>query len=109
MRTETVLLEKQCVILLAGEIDLSTVGTLYEAVRACLDAGPTRVLIDLQEVCFCDCVGLRALLQAKEEILRAGACFGIHGPLRPLVARLVERTHTADRLGLAPASPEEPV
>ncbi|MFK4066455.1 STAS domain-containing protein [Streptomyces sp. NPDC029674] len=109
MRTDTVLLPEQTVIFLSGEIDLGTVGTLYEAVRACLDTRPARLLIDLHEVSFCDCVGLRALLQTKDETLRAGTDFRIRGPLRPLVARLVDHTRTADRLGLSPAAPEGPV
>ncbi|MEV7192059.1 STAS domain-containing protein [Streptomyces sp. NPDC093510] len=106
LRTDTVLLEDQYVIFVSGELDLATVGTFHAAVHACLDTRPTRVLIDLRETSFCDCTGLRALLRSREEIVRAGADCRIRGPLHPLVARLVDRTRTGDRLGLSAASPE---
>ncbi|MFF3641182.1 STAS domain-containing protein [Streptomyces sp. NPDC002564] len=102
MRAETAVLAEQGTISLSGEMDLSTVGVLYEAVRSCLDARPARVLIALDEVSFCDCVGIRALLQAQAEVVRAGAVFELRGPLRPLLARLVDHTRTAEQLGLSP-------
>lgn len=92
------------IVRLAGEIDLGTVDVVHEAVRTCLDARPASVLVDLGEVSFCDCTGIRALLEAKEETLRADARFRACGPLKPLMACLVDYTGAATPLGL----PEQP-
>lgn len=108
LHAEVALLGSRGLVRLAGEIDLSTMDTIHEAVRTCLDARPTHVLIDLSGVTFCDCTGIRALLQAKEETLRAGARFRACGPLKPLLAGLVDYTGAAAHLGL-PRRPEQPL
>ncbi|MET7360015.1 STAS domain-containing protein [Streptomyces sp. NPDC005562] len=100
LHAETVQVAGQHTIRLAGEIDLGTVGALYEAVRTCLDAHPDRILITMAEVTFCDCVGVRALLQARLETLRNGAAFLLRGPLHPSVARVFEYTRASAPLGV---------
>ena len=50
------------VIHLAGELDMSTVEALRQAVVAELHDAPARVIVDLGELTFCDSLGLGTLL-----------------------------------------------
>ncbi|MFI7320205.1 STAS domain-containing protein [Streptomyces venezuelae] len=100
LNVQTERLQEQCLVRLTGEIDLGTVPIVYEAVHACLDSRPSLVIISLVKVSFCDCAGLRALLQARQEIVRAGAECRMHGPLQPPVASLLAHTSTTASLGV---------
>jgi anti-sigma B factor antagonist len=50
------------VIHLTGELDMSTVATLREAVHAQLASSPGRLTLDLTELAFCDSLGLGTLV-----------------------------------------------
>jgi anti-anti-sigma factor len=50
------------VIHLAGELDMSTVATLREAVQAELTRSPGRITLDISELTFCGSLGLGTLL-----------------------------------------------
>ena len=57
----------------AGEIDISTVPMLSEALHQALEQNPPRAItIDLSEVTFIDASGLHALLSAQELGLDSG-------------------------------------
>jgi anti-anti-sigma factor len=70
-----------------GEIDLSTVGELREAVLACAQ-GAERLLLDLERVEFIDTTGLAALLELRSTLQAKGVLFEIaatDGPVRQAV------------------------
>ena len=52
------------IVSVRGEIDVSTAGSLEDALRACL-ASSGRVIIDLSGVRFMDSTGLNVLIRAK--------------------------------------------
>ncbi len=52
------------IVSVRGEIDVSTAGSLEEAVRTCL-ASSGRVIIDLSGVQFMDSTGLNVLIRAQ--------------------------------------------
>lgn len=52
----------ETVITLVGEIDMLTAGQLSAAVAETLADGPTRILLDLAGVTFCDSQGLGTLV-----------------------------------------------
>jgi anti-anti-sigma factor len=52
------------IVSVRGEIDVSTAGSLEEALRACL-ASSGRVIIDLSGVRFMDSTGLNVLIRAQ--------------------------------------------
>jgi anti-anti-sigma factor len=71
----------------AGEIDLSTVGELRDAVLQAA-AGADRVLLDLTRLDFIDTTGLGCLLELRSTLQGRGALFEIaadEGPVRQAV------------------------
>ncbi len=52
----------EALIILAGEIDMSTVGRLSAVVGELLNPAPPRVVLDLAGVTFCDSQGLGTLV-----------------------------------------------
>jgi anti-sigma B factor antagonist len=55
----------------SGELDMATAPDLRERLGAALDAGMTRIVVDLREVTFMDSIGLASVLHARSR-LRAG-------------------------------------
>lgn len=85
-----------------GEIDLYTApGLRHELTRALADH--RTVVLDLSQVTFMDCSGLRVLLDARAQADRGGRCLVLHGIGRP-VARLLELTGLSRRL--VPRAPD---
>ena len=56
----------------SGELDMATAPELRERLGAALDAGVTRIVVDLREVTFVDSVGLAAVLHARSRLLADG-------------------------------------
>lgn len=80
----------------AGEIDLRTVGILRKRLLELTDAGFERIIIDFENVRFCDAAGLGALVAAQNRLRGLGAAKG--GPagaislarVRPAQRRLLQ-------------------
>lgn len=75
------------VVEVAGELDLQAVPLLDE-----LGSDPCLVVLDLHEVTFMDCSGVRALLDARRRAGAAGGAVRLAAPSRH-VRRLLELTH----------------
>jgi anti-sigma B factor antagonist len=90
----------QAVLTLVGEIDVTTVDVVREAVRNCLRECPARLSLDLRSVTFCDAAGVRALRQAEREAATARAEFRIIAP-GPMVVRVLTLADAADLLSTA--------
>ena len=65
------------VVLVAGELDLSTVSALESELAS---AAPGRIVIDLSECAFLDSSALRALVVAHRASTEAGASFVLAAP-----------------------------
>ncbi|MFI6847742.1 STAS domain-containing protein [Kitasatospora sp. NBC_00085] len=79
-----------------GEIDIDTAPRLRRELTAALAANRD-VVVDLAEVTFMDCSGLRALVQARNQADRQGKHLVLRGAGRP-VARLLGLTGLTRRL-----------
>ena len=89
--------------MVSGEVDLSTAPNLTQALEEVLGLG-NQVVVDLEEVRFMDCSGLRALVQAarRAEELGAGRLHVTPGPRQ--VRRLFELTGAAGTVQVVPPS-----
>ena len=64
----------EVVMKLAGEIDMSTVQRLSKVVIDLLSEAPQRVVLDLEEVTFCDSQGLGTLVVLSRKATMAQSC-----------------------------------
>jgi anti-anti-sigma factor len=103
MTLTTSVLHDDGVALLAldGELDLSVVEVLHEAVAGILADGLHLVLIDLNALVFCDSAGLGALVQAARDVRDAGGTCVVAGARGP-VERLLALTSMRRTLNLVP-------
>lgn len=87
-----------------GELDLATVERLHATVEELVAAGFERVVIDLRELIFIDCAGLRLLCTlhelAREEDWQLALVQG-----RPAVRRLFAMTGTLEELPFQTSPP----
>ncbi|WP_042391633.1 STAS domain-containing protein [Streptacidiphilus carbonis] len=92
-----------------GEIDLDTAPALQRRLTAALKAHGEAVL-DLSQVTFMDCAGLRPLLLAHHLAARHGGRLILHGACHP-VLRLLELTGLDQylTLGWPPDAEERPL
>jgi anti-anti-sigma factor len=73
---------------LTGELDLSAT----DGLKARLDevqCSKRRVRLDLSELEFIDCAGIRAILDAMAEARRGGCAFEVDRAVSPIVRRIV--------------------
>jgi anti-sigma B factor antagonist len=88
-------------VLVAGELDLATVGDVRDQIAELLDVGWRDVLIDLREVTFIDTSGVHVLLDADQRARAEGVRLAVvvePGPVR----ELLRITATDQILTLAP-------
>jgi anti-sigma B factor antagonist len=90
-------LESARVVRAAGELDLTSAGTLSRALDAARDEADT-TLLDLSDVTFIDSTGLDLLLEASRSSSADGRAFFIVRPSRA-VRRLIELSRTERILG----------
>jgi anti-anti-sigma factor len=81
------------VVLVIGEIDISTVGVVRAAMVTALEGSPSRIVFDLSGVEFIDSSGLAVLLQARKTTV----VVHIRNP-SAAVRRLIELTGLTDIL-----------
>jgi anti-sigma B factor antagonist len=80
-----------------GELDLATVEQLQHNLDELINAGYTRIVIDLRGVEFLDSTALHALIAAHTRAQQDGWTLEII-PATPAVQRIFELTSTLDRL-----------
>jgi anti-sigma B factor antagonist len=83
----------------SGEIDLASVGELESALGSALEAGATRVVLDLRGVSFLDSTGLRALIAAHTQMEEVGGSLALVVDGGP-VERLFEITGIGSTLNI---------
>lgn len=66
----------------AGEIDLSSLGLVEEALAAALLRRPIQLVVDLAGVTFCSCRGLRVLLDCSVTAAGHGTGYALSGASR---------------------------
>ena len=88
---------------LTGELDLSAT----DGLRAQLDEvqrSQRRVRLDLSELEFIDCSGIRTILDAMAEARREGCAFEVDRSVSPMVGRIVSLGAIAGELWPAEAA-----
>jgi anti-sigma B factor antagonist len=78
-----------------GEVDLSTVDLLDEAMTDAIDQGAEPVVVDLREVAFMDSTGLRAMLRARNRAHEQGGSMKLLSPSHA-VSRLLALSGVED-------------
>lgn len=68
------------VVVLEGEIDMSTAPAIADRVQAAVDAGAGDLTVDLAAVTFMDSEGLYALFEAQAAITARGGRFALRSP-----------------------------
>ncbi|HWG01241.1 MAG TPA: STAS domain-containing protein [Trebonia sp.] len=91
------------VLRLAGEIDMTTVGVVTEAMERCLADTPARMTIDLGAVTFCDCAGARTLRRAVRRAAASGVSVRLTAPTAP-VRRILSLIAADELLGAIEAA-----
>jgi anti-sigma B factor antagonist len=85
-----------CVITVVGDVDISTVAQLTEAIDRALAGAPREVVFDLSGVRFMDSSGLAAMVTVPA----AGAPVSVRSASH-IARRVIEVSGLADALGLA--------
>ncbi|NMO92896.1 STAS domain-containing protein [Actinomycetospora sp. TBRC 11914] len=69
------------VVVVSGDIDYTHFRELEAAIehRLAEQDGPTRLVVDLAAVPYCDSCGMRVLLGASQRVTGAGGTFGLRG------------------------------
>jgi anti-sigma B factor antagonist len=73
---------------LVGELDLSATDGLREQLDE-VQRGKRRVRLDLSELEFIDCTGIRAILDAMAQARREGTALEVERSVSPIVGRIV--------------------
>jgi anti-anti-sigma factor len=73
---------------LVGELDLSATDGLRERLDE-VQRGKRRVRLDLSELEFIDCSGIRAILDAMAQARREGTALEVERSVSPMVGRIV--------------------
>ncbi|MFI5534012.1 STAS domain-containing protein [Kitasatospora sp. NPDC051853] len=83
------------VVHLAGEIDLDEGAALEDVLTRALVARPSRLVVDMTEVGYCDSAGLNALLKTRTAATAAGVDLLVAG-VGDRITRLLWATGTTD-------------
>jgi anti-sigma B factor antagonist len=89
------------VVAAAGEIDVASAGPLQEAMSAAIDAGHTRLVVDLSNALFIDSTGLAALIGAWRQLSRLDGHLAVVCD-NPTMLRVFNITKTDELLEVVP-------
>ena len=76
---------------IGGEIDLATCPHLQAVVVDLVDRGCHQLIVDLEQVSFLDCAGIRVLVDARRHVQEHGGCLKLVRP-KPFVLRVLTLT-----------------
>lgn len=95
LKVASVVVPPQLLVRLAGELDAFTAG-LVEAPPVVRLQGVLDVRLDLEQLTFCDSMGLRALCEFRQQHVQAGRMVRILGGAHPHVLRVLRLTGLDD-------------
>lgn len=97
--------ENHPVIAVCGEIDMANAGDFLVRLVALVGAATDKIALDLSQVAFMDCAGLRILAEIDRYVSARGGSIRVNA-LSPAVARLVELIGLLEPLpGILPLPP----
>lgn len=89
--------DRQCQLIVRGDVDIDTAPRLGKAVEDALRRGRHHVAVDVSRVSFMDSTALTALLTGREHAVAAGGSLRVTRA-SPAVLRLLEMTNLTDLL-----------
>jgi anti-sigma B factor antagonist len=95
--------EGKTLVVVSGELDLGTAPRLAGTLAPLVDAGSTRVAIDLTGVPFVDSAGISVLMNADRRFTRAGGALVVAG-VHPNVRRTLELVRLDSTLAIEPTA-----
>ncbi|MFJ3235952.1 STAS domain-containing protein [Streptomyces sp. NPDC086787] len=98
---------ERVLVTISGELDITTERAVESTLRKALSDNSRAVDLDLTEVSFCDCSGLRALMAARHRALDLGRTMTIRAAGIP-VQRLLNITGAETLFTLPPHLPHTP-
>jgi anti-anti-sigma factor len=101
LRAEQQVVDGGVVLTVTGEIDVTTIGALAEALDHAADAAPV-VVADLTGVTFMDSTGLSTMLRAHHDLVARGGRLALVGA-QPSVQRVLDLTGVDTVIPLYPA------
>jgi anti-anti-sigma factor len=92
---------QRAVIRVPGDLDITTLGGLGQALGVSLQAGAAEVIVDASHVSYCSSSGITALVRAS----RQAAAAGVRMQVAPseVVRQMIDLTATAQLLEICPA------
>jgi anti-sigma B factor antagonist len=84
--------QRPLVVRLPAEIDVSNADDVLAQITAALSSGVATVIVDLTATCFCDSVGLRHLMRARDQAAAEGAQLRMAIAADGQVRRMMELT-----------------
>ena len=94
--------DHNAIITVTGELDVSNTAWLFDCLHDSIDAGFTRITVDVEQLSYLDSAGLAVLLGAHKRMEGAGSTLTLFAPM-PSVARLLEVTGLASQLNIQSA------
>jgi anti-anti-sigma factor len=82
--------DRDRVVELRGDLDLSSLGGLRQVLQDAIDAHPVVLIVDLAEVTSIDASGLDVLAAARRLALHVGICLVLQAPTASTVCLLTE-------------------
>jgi anti-sigma B factor antagonist len=90
------------VMVVAGELDMSTADQLTDAVNEQLRDRPSRLVLDLADLSFCDSLGLGTLIVLSRAARGQETYLVLRNP-SPFLSRMLDVTGVRDGLNIAPS------
>jgi anti-sigma B factor antagonist len=81
----------RAIVNLVGDLDVASAETLGESMAGLVDAGSTRIVVDVSDLAFCDASGIGALVRVAQRAARHGGWLRI-AAARPLMERIIRIT-----------------
>jgi anti-anti-sigma factor len=94
------------VLVVAGEVDMTTVQPLRTAIVEVLDRGAPELVVDLDAVTFLDSTGISVLVLGRRTATGTGARYRVVNA-RDMVARVLEVTGVRDFLSEPAGAPAQ--
>jgi anti-anti-sigma factor len=94
--------ETETVVSISGELDMSTADILSDAVNEELREAPSRIVVDLAELTFCDSLGLGTLV-VLSRTARVQQTFLVLRNPSPFFTRMLDVTGVREGLNIAEA------
>lgn len=93
------------VLAVSGELDMTTAPQLFDAASGLVDAHRSRLVLDLDQLTFCDSAGLSVIARVLKLVTSAGGALAVARP-EPIVRSVLDLTGMSDVIRVLPTVAE---